>query len=78
MRKKKQRNFLWEIAEHQRQGEKDLIIDPREDRLLREELLASAETKARDVGVVTSKFQPDFYTQLTYSSNERQKGTYHS
>lgn len=39
----------------------------RKDRLLTEELLASAETKARDFGGVTSKCQPDFYTQLTYS-----------
>lgn len=50
----------------------------RKDRSLTEELLASAKTKARDVGVVTSKCQLDFYTQLTYSKDERQKGTFHT
>lgn len=39
----------------------------RKDRLLTKELLASAKTKTRDVGEVSSKCQADFYTQLTYS-----------
>ena len=59
-------HILGEIADKQMQREKDLTVDLKK-RLLIKELLASAKTKARDVGVVASKCQLDFYTQLTYS-----------